>query len=144
LISKKNVILNLLKLKNTIMNVPNNLKYTKDHEWLKIEGDVAYIGVTDYAQSQLGDIVFVDVTTEGETLEKEEALGTIEAVKTVSDVYMPVGGEVIEFNTKLEDNADLINKDPYGDGWIVKVKLSDPEEIKALLSPEAYKEIIGA
>ncbi|HPE86233.1 MAG: glycine cleavage system protein GcvH [Bacteroidia bacterium] len=126
------------------MNVPNNLKYTKDHEWLKIEGDVAYIGVTDYAQSQLGDIVFVDVTTEGETLEKEEALGTIEAVKTVSDVYMPVGGEVIEFNTKLEDNADLINKDPYGDGWIVKVKLSDPEEIKALLSPEAYKEIIGA
>jgi len=144
LVSKKNVILNLLKLKNTIMNVPNNLKYTKDHEWLKIEGDVAYIGVTDYAQSQLGDIVFVDVTTEGETLEKEEALGTIEAVKTVSDVYMPVGGEVIEFNTKLEDNADLINKDPYGDGWIVKVKLSDPEEIKALLSPEAYKEIIGA
>ena len=126
------------------MNLPDNLKFTKDHEWLKIEGDEAIIGVTDYAQSQLGDIVFVDVSTEGETLEKEETLGTIEAVKTVSDVYMPVSGEVIEFNEKLEDEAELINKDPYGDGWIVKIKLSNPEEINDLLSPEDYEKLIQA
>ncbi|PLW98317.1 MAG: glycine cleavage system protein H [Marinilabiliales bacterium] len=108
------------------MNVPDNLKFTKDHEWLKIEGDEAFIGVTDYAQSQLGDIVFVDVDTEGETLEKEETLGTIEAVKTVSDVYMPIAGEVLEFNEKLEEEAELINSDPYGDGWIVKIKITNP------------------
>jgi glycine cleavage system H protein len=124
------------------MNVPDNLKFTKDHEWLKIEGDEAFIGVTDYAQSQLGDIVFVDVDTEGETLEKEETLGTIEAVKTVSDVYMPIAGEVLEFNEKLEEEAELINSDPYGDGWIVKIKITNPEELEELLTPEAYKEII--
>jgi len=124
------------------MNVPDNLKFTKDHEWLKIEGDEAFIGVTDYAQSQLGDIVFVDVDTEGETLEKEETLGTIEAVKTVSDVYMPIAGEVLEFNEKLEEEAELINSDPYGDGWIVKIKITNPEELEELLTPEVYKEII--
>lgn len=126
------------------MNVPDNLKFTKDHEWLKIEGDEAIIGVTDFAQGELGDIVFVDVSTEGETLEKEETLGTIEAVKTVSDVYMPVSGEVIEFNNKLEDEAELINKDPYGDGWIVKIKLTNKEEINGLLTPEAYQKLIKA
>jgi len=126
------------------MNLPNNLKFTKDHEWLKIEGDKATIGVTDFAQSQLGDIVFVDVSTEGETLEKEETLGTIEAVKTVSDVYMPVSGEIIEFNEKLEDEAELINKDPYGEGWIVKIILTNPEEINKLLTPEAYAKLIQA
>lgn len=126
------------------MNVPDNLKFTKDHEWLKIEGEEALIGVTDYAQSQLGDVVFVDVDTEGETLEKEETLGTIEAVKTVSDVYMPIAGEVLEFNEKLEDEAETINSDPYGDGWIVKIKIANMDDLEELLSPEAYKELISA
>lgn len=126
------------------MNLPDNLKFTKDHEWLKIEGNKATIGVTDFAQSQLGDIVFVDVSTEGETLEKEETLGTIEAVKTVSDVYMPVSGEIVEFNEKLEDEAELINKDPYGEGWIVKIVLTNPAEINELLTPEAYEKLIQA
>ncbi len=124
------------------MNVLDNLKYTEDHEWLKIEGDHALIGVTDYAQSQLGDVVFVEVNTVGETLSKGDALGTIEAVKTVSDVYMPVNGEVIEFNEKIEQTPDIINKDPYGDGWIAKIKLTNPTEANELLDAEAYKAII--
>lgn len=126
------------------MNVPDNLKFTKDHEWLKIEGHEALIGVTDFAQSQLGDIVFVDVDTEGETLEKEETLGTIEAVKTVTDVYMPIAGEILEFNSKLEEEAELINKDPYGEGWIVKIKITNQADLEELITAEAYKELISA
>ncbi|MGI9525611.1 MAG: glycine cleavage system protein GcvH [Weeksellaceae bacterium] len=124
------------------MNIPNELKYTKDHEWLRIEGDIAVIGITDYAQSELGDIVFVDVDTEGDDLEFGEVFGTIEAVKTVSDLFMPVGGEVTEINEKLDDEPELVNSDPYGDGWIIKVKVSDLNEDE-LLDAEAYKEIIA-
>ncbi|MCT4615170.1 MAG: glycine cleavage system protein GcvH [Marinifilaceae bacterium] len=124
------------------MNVPENLKYTKDHEWVRVEGDEAFIGVTDFAQGELGDIVFVEVETEGEELDKEEVFGTIEAVKTVSDMFMPVGGEVVEFNEQLEDAPELINKDPYGDGWIIKVKIADTAELEELLSAEAYKELL--
>lgn len=125
------------------MKILDNLRYTEDHEWVRIEGDEAFIGVTDYAQSQLGDVVFVEVETEGETLEKQESLGTIEAVKTVSDVFMPVSGEVLAFNEQLADSPDLINKDPYGEGWIVKVKLTNPSEVDELLDAEKYKEIAG-
>lgn len=124
------------------MNVPENLKYTKDHEWIRIEGDEAFIGVTDFAQGELGDIVFVEVETEGEELDKEEVFGTIEAVKTVSDMFMPISGEVLEFNEKLEDAPDLINTDPYGDGWIIKIKIADSAELEELLSAEAYKELL--
>ncbi|RKE00141.1 glycine cleavage system protein GcvH [Marinifilum flexuosum] len=124
------------------MNVPENLKYTKDHEWVRVEGEEAFIGVTDFAQGELGDIVFVEVETEGEELDKEEVFGTIEAVKTVSDMFMPVGGEVLEFNEKLEDAPDLINSDPYGEGWIIKIKLADTAELEELLSAEAYKELL--
>ncbi len=124
------------------MNIPDNLKYTKDHEWLKIEGNEALIGITDFAQNELGDIVFIEVETEGETLDKEEAFGTIEAVKTVSDMFMPVGGEVIEFNSKLEDKPELINQDPYGEGWIIKINITNTDEIDDLLSAKEYKEII--
>jgi glycine cleavage system H protein len=132
----------LRKISNhRIMNVLNNLKYTEDHEWLKIEGDIAYIGITDYAQSQLGDVVFVEVNTVGETLSKGEALGTIEAVKTVSDVYMPVGGEILEFNQIIEQTPDVLNKDPYDNGWIVKIRMTDLAEADNLLDAEAYKAI---
>lgn len=124
------------------MNIPENLKFTKDHEWIRVEGDEAFVGITDYAQNELGDIVFVEVETEGETLEKEEAFGTIEAVKTVSDMFMPVGGEVLEFNEALEDNPEIINQDPYDKGWIVKIKISNMDEINELLTPEQYKETI--
>lgn len=124
------------------MNVPENLKYTKDHEWIRVEGDVAVIGVTDYAQSQLGDIVYVEIETEGDELDKEEVFGTIEAVKTVSDMYMPISGEVIEVNEDLEDAPDSVNKDPYGDGWMIKVRISDESQLEDLLSVEAYKELI--
>ncbi|PXX97872.1 glycine cleavage system protein GcvH [Marinifilum breve] len=124
------------------MNVPENLKYTKDHEWVRVEGEEAFIGVTDFAQGELGDIVFVEVETEGEELDQEEVFGTIEAVKTVSDMFMPVGGEVLEFNEKLEDAPDLINSDPYGEGWIIKIKLADTAELEELLSAEAYKELL--
>jgi glycine cleavage system H protein len=124
------------------MKILDNLKYTEDHEWLKIEGDTAIIGITDYAQSQLGDIVFVEVNTVGETLEKGEAMGTIEAVKTVSDIYMPVGGEVIEFNEEIENTPDIINKDPYQEGWIAKIRIKDPAELDALLDATAYKVIV--
>ncbi|WP_421920854.1 glycine cleavage system protein GcvH [Marinifilum sp.] len=124
------------------MNVPENLKYTKDHEWVRVEGEKAFIGVTDFAQGELGDIVFVEVETEGEELDKEEVFGTIEAVKTVSDLFMPIGGEVLEFNEKLEDAPDLINSDPYGEGWIVKIKLDAEDELEELLTAEAYKELL--
>ncbi|PKR81905.1 glycine cleavage system protein H [Brumimicrobium salinarum] len=125
------------------MNIPADLKYTKDHEWCLVEGDVVTIGVTDFAQSELGDIVFVEVETEGETLEKEEVFGSIEAVKTVSDLFMPVTGEVVTFNEELEANPELVNSDPYGEGWMIKVKTSDTDALDELMSAEAYKEMIG-
>ncbi len=125
------------------MNIPENLKYTKDHEWLRVEGDEAFIGVTEFAQGELGDIVFIEVETIGETLEKEEAFGTIEAVKTVSDMFMPVAGEVLEFNEELESTPELVNQDPYGKGWIIKIKITNPEQINELLDAAAYKASIG-
>lgn len=125
------------------MNIPSNLKYSKDHEWVRVEGDVAYIGITDFAQSQLGDIVFVDVATEGETLEQDEVFGSIEAVKTVSDAFMPVSGEVLEFNEALNDAPETVNKDPYGEGWIIKVKLTNPAQVDALPSADDYAKLIG-
>jgi glycine cleavage system H protein len=120
------------------MNVPANLLYTKDHEWLRIEGDTGYIGVTDFAQGELGDVVFIEIETVGETLGKEEVFGTIEAVKTVSDMFMPVSGEILEVNPALEETPDVVNKDPYGKGWMVKIKISDPSETSTLLSAEKY------
>ena len=125
------------------MNVPAELKYTKDHEWVRIEGDVAVIGITHFAQSELGDIVYVEVETEGETLEKEEVFGTVEAVKTVSDLFMPLSGEIIEFNTGLESSPETVNSDAYGEGWMIKVKMSNPSEVAELLDAEGYKAIIG-
>lgn len=124
------------------MNVPENLKYTKDHEWIRVEGGEAFIGVTDFAQGELGDIVFIEVETEGEELDKEEVFGTIEAVKTVSDMFMPIGGEVLEFNEKLEDAPDLVNTDPYGEGWIIKIKIADASELEDLLTAEQYQELL--
>lgn len=124
------------------MNIPENLKYTKDHEWLRIEGDFAYIGITDYAQSQFGDIAYVEIETVDEVLEKEETLGTIEAVKTVADVFMPVGGEVLEFNEMVQNDSSIINSDPYGDGWLVKIKITDPSEINDLLDAKGYEAIL--
>jgi glycine cleavage system H protein len=124
------------------MNIPDNLKYTKDHEWIKVNGDEALVGVTDYAQNELGDIVFIEVETVGETLDKEETFGTIEAVKTVSDMFMPVSGEVLEFNENLEQNPEIVNSDPYGKGWIIKIKMSDLSELDGLLDASAYKELI--
>ena len=121
------------------MNVPAELKYTKEHEWIRVEGEEAYVGITDYAQSQLGDIVFVEVETEGDNLEAGDTFGSIEAVKTVSDLYMPVSGEVLEFNSELEDQPDLVNKDPYGKGWIIKVTVEDEAQLDGLLSADAYK-----
>lgn len=125
------------------MNVPENLKYTKDHEWVRVEGDEAFVGVTDFAQGELGDVVFVEIETQGETLDKEEVFGTIEAVKTVSDMFMPVGGEILEVNPKLEETPDVVNKDPYGDGWMIKLKIANPEELEDLLTAEKYKESIS-
>jgi glycine cleavage system H protein len=125
------------------MNVPANLKYTKDHEWLKADGDYAYIGITDFAQGELGDIVFIEIETVGETLEAEEVFGTIEAVKTVSDLFMPVGGEIIEKNPAIEETPDIVNKDPYGKGWLVKIKITDKSEIDDLLSAEDYSTLVG-
>jgi len=126
------------------MNVPDNLKYTKDHEWVKIDGDEGLIGITEFAQKELGDIVFIEVETEGETLETGEAFGTIEAVKTVSDMFMPLDGEVLEFNAELESNPEIVNKDPYGEGWIVKIKIADLSAIDGLLDADTYKELIEA
>lgn len=130
------------KLKLKAMNIPENLKYTKDHEWIKIDGDEAYVGITDYAQNELGDIVFVEIETEGENLDKEEVFGTVEAVKTVSDIFMPISGEVMEVNSKLEDSPEIVNKDPYGEGWLIKVKISDKSELDDLLEGGKYKELI--
>ena len=126
------------------MNIPENLKYSEDHEWLRLEGEEAYIGITDFAQNELGDIVFVEVETVDETLEKGEVFGTVEAVKTVSDLMLPVGGTILEFNEKLEDEPELINKDPYGEGWIVKIKVENPSEVDELLDHEGYKALIEA
>lgn len=126
------------------MNIPSELKYTKDHEWVKIEGDIATVGITDFAQSELGDIVYVEVETLDETLEAEEIFGTVEAVKTVSDLFLPLSGEIIEFNNGLEDEPEKVNKDPYGDGWMIKIKCSNLSEVDGLLSSEAYKILIGA
>lgn len=125
------------------MNIPENLKYTKDHEWCAIEGDIVTIGITDFAQSELGDIVFVEVETEGESLDQEEVFGTVEAVKTVSDLFMPISGEVIEFNEEIESSPELVNSDPYGKGWMIKVKCSDVAQLEDLLSAEAYKDLVG-
>ena len=124
------------------MNLPQNLKYTSEHEWIRLEGDTAYVGITDYAQEQLGDIVFVECETVGDALEAGETFGTVEAVKTVSDLYLPVAGEVLEFNEELEGEPELVNKDPYGRGWIVKIKISDETELDGLLNADAYKAII--
>ena len=125
------------------MNIPANLKYSKDHEWIRVEGAEANVGITDFAQNQLGDIVFVDVTTVGETLPQNEVFGTIEAVKTVSDAFLPVGGEILEFNEALNDAPDRVNKDPYGEGWIVKIRMTDPAELNVLLGADDYGKLIG-
>ncbi|CDE64178.1 MAG: glycine cleavage system protein GcvH [Parabacteroides sp.] len=125
------------------MNFPTDVKYTKDHEWIRVDGDVAYVGITDYAQSELGEIVYVDITTEGETVNKEEVFGTIEAVKTVSDLFMPVTGEVLEVNPELEDAPQLVNEDAYGKGWIIKVNVSDAAELDELLSAAEYEQLIA-
>ena len=125
------------------MNFPSNVRYTSEHEWIRLEGEIAYVGITDYAQDQLGDIVFVDIPTEGETLEKGETFGTIEVVKTVSDLFLPIGGEVLEINPALEENPELVNKDPYGEGWLIKIKPTDVSEMDDLLDAEAYKQTIN-
>lgn len=125
------------------MNVPSDLKYTKDHEWVKIEGDIATIGVTDFAQSELGDIVYVEIETEGETLDEGEVFGTVEAVKTVSDLFMPLKGEVVEVNETIESEPEVVNDDPYGKGWMIKVRMDDPSAVENLLSADAYQEEIG-
>ncbi|MCU0473413.1 MAG: glycine cleavage system protein GcvH [Bacteroidales bacterium] len=124
------------------MNVPGDLLYTKDHEWLRIEGEKGYVGVTDFAQGELGDIVFIEIETMGETLKKEEVFGTIEAVKTVSDMFMPVSGEILEVNPALEESPDVVNKDPYGKGWMIRIKINDPAEAEGLLSPDQYKALL--
>jgi glycine cleavage system H protein len=125
------------------MNIPAGLKYTKEHEWVKVDGDVAIIGITDFAQGELGDIVYVEIETVGESLATEEVFGTVEAVKTVSDLFMPVSGEILEMNNALEGDPELVNSDPYGKGWMIKVKMSDPSEVDALLSASAYQDLIG-
>lgn len=126
------------------MNIPSELKYTKDHEWVKIDGDVATVGITDFAQGELGDIVYVEVETLDETLDKDEVFGTVEAVKTVSDLFLPLAGEIIEFNESLEDEPEKVNSDPYGDGWMIKIKISDESQVDGLLSDSDYKELVGA
>jgi glycine cleavage system H protein len=126
------------------MNIPANLKYTKDHEWVAIDGDVATVGITDFAQKELGDIVYVEVETLDQTMDKDEVFGTVEAVKTVSDLFLPLSGEIIEFNDSLERKPETVNTDPYGDGWMIKVKFSNPEELAELLSSDDYKNLIGA
>jgi len=126
------------------MNIPVDLKYTEDHEWIRVEGDIVTVGVTDFAQGELGDVVFVEIETEGEELDKGETFGTVEAVKTVSDLFMPVGGEVAEFNEALGDEPELINNDPYGKGWMIKIKIADNNELDALISAEEYKKLLEA
>ena len=126
------------------MNVPENCKYTDKHEWVRVEGDEAFIGITDYAQGELGDIVYIEIETAGEKLGKGETFGTIEAVKTVSDMFMPVSGAVLEFNTSLEEDAELVNKDPYGEGWLIRISIDNPSDLDEMLTPEQYKELISA
>ncbi len=126
------------------MNIPSELKYTKDHEWVSIDGEIATVGITDFAQKELGDIVYVEVETLDQTLEKDEVFGTVEAVKTVSDLFLPIAGEIIEFNDNLESNPETVNADPYGKGWMVKVKISDASQIEELLSSDDYRTLIGA
>jgi glycine cleavage system H protein len=126
------------------MNIPSELRYTKDHEWIRIEGETATVGITDFAQRELGDIVYVEVETLDQTLDREEVFGTVEAVKTVSDLFLPLSGEIIEFNESLESDPEKVNTDPYGDGWMIKMKISDMSQVDDLLSSEAYKELIGA
>jgi glycine cleavage system H protein len=135
------LVINLIYTK---MNVPEGLKYTKDHEWIKIDGDIATVGITDFAQGELGDIVYVDIETVDESIDRDEVFGSVEAVKTVSDLFMPLSGEVAELNELLEDAPEKVNTDPYGEGWMIKIKLSDNSEIENLLDAEGYKEIIGA
>ena len=125
------------------MNIPENLKYTKDHEWIKVDGNTGTIGVTDYAQGELGDVIYVDINVSGD-IKQGDSCGTIEAVKTVSDVFAPVSGKIAEINTPVNDNPAIVNKDPYGDGWIVKIELSNPAELDSLLDAKAYKELVGA
>ena len=125
------------------MNIPAELKYTKDHEWVRVEGNIAIVGITDFAQSELGDIVYVEVETEGEELAKEEIFGSVEAVKTVSDLYLPVSGKIVEFNTALEANPESVNSNPYGDGWMIKIEMSDASEVDGLLSADEYQNLIG-
>ena len=126
------------------MNIPAELKYTKDHEWISIEGDIATVGITDFAQKELGDIVYVEVETLDQTLEQDEVFGTVEAVKTVSDLFLPLAGEIVEFNESLESDPEKVNSDPYGEGWMIKIKVSNVDDYNQLLSSEAYKELIGA
>jgi glycine cleavage system H protein len=125
------------------MNLPANLKYTKDHEWISVEGDVATVGITDFAQGELGDIVYVEIETEGETLDQDEVFGSVEAVKTVSDLFMPISGEIITFNDSLEATPETVNEDPYGKGWMIKIKISDTDQLDTLLSADAYKNLIA-
>jgi glycine cleavage system H protein len=125
------------------MNIPADLKYTKDHEWIRVDGDIATIGITDFAQSELGDIVYIEIETVGDTVQKDAVFGTVEAVKTVSDLFMPVTGEVLELNAQLEGAPELVNKDPYNDGWMVKVKIAEISQLSDLLSADAYKSLIG-
>ena len=126
------------------MNIPTNLRYTKDHEWISLEGDIATVGITDFAQKELGDIVYVEVETLDQTLDKEEVFGTVEAVKTVSDLFLPLAGEIVEFNDSLEQKPETVNSDPYGDGWMIKIKVSDPSDYENLLTADQYKDLIGA
>ena len=125
------------------MNIPSDLRYTKEHEWIRVEGEIAYVGITDYAQSELGEIVFVDINTEGETLAQDEVFGSVEAVKTVSDLNMPVAGEVLEINEAINDQPELVNNDPYGEGWMIKISIANPAELETLLDAEAYQALIG-
>ena len=125
------------------MNTPTNLKYSRDHEWVRLEGEFAYVGITDFAQSELGEIVFIEIETVGETLDAGEIFGSVEAVKTVSELLMPVTGEILEFNSKLEDAPELVNDDPYGEGWMVKITVSNPSDLDSLLTPEEYSALLG-
>lgn len=125
------------------MSIPNNLKYTKDHEWVSVDGDIATVGITDFAQGELGDIVYIEIETEGETIDKEEVFGSVEAVKTVSDLFMPLSGEIIEFNAELEGSPETVNSDPYEGGWMIKIRMANPSELEDLMDAAAYTELIG-
>ena len=140
---RKRKILHLRIKLNKTMNIPADLKYTQDHEWIKIDGDIATVGITDFAQGELGDIVYVEIETEGEELDKEEVFGSVEAVKTVSDLFMPVSGEITEFNEALEASPETVNEDPYGDGWMIKIKMSDTSELEGLMDADAYNAHVG-